>query len=164
MATAYVSVGSNVEPEQHIRRGLALLREYYGDLKLSPVYRTRAVGFEGEDFLNLALSFETRDDVQQVADRLDDIENQCGRVRSEARFGPRTLDLDLLLFDDLVIDRPRLKLPRDEILKYAFVLRPLSELAPDLAMPTANASLASLWAAHRATDTPLIPVAIDLQA
>lgn len=160
MTTVFVSVGSNVKPEQHIKRGLDILRQHYGQLMLSPVYRTRAVGFEGEDFLNLALSFGTEDHIRQVAETLDEIENQCGRIRGEARFGPRTLDLDLLLFDDLVI--PDLKVPRDEILKYAFVLKPLADLAPDLIHPTENRTYADLWCDLASKSDELVQVDIEL--
>lgn len=162
MATAYLSVGSNVEPEQHIRQGLEILRQHYGTLSLSPVYRTEAVGFEGDDFLNLALSFNTDDDVEHVAETLDEIENQCGRIRGEARFGPRTLDLDLLLYDDLVINQPGLKLPREEILSYAFVLRPLADLIPGQLHPVAQQSYAQLWQTLQPQAPALIPVPISL--
>lgn len=160
MATVYVSVGSNVEPEQHIHNGLDILRQHYGELRLSPVYRTTAVGFEGDDFLNLALSFETSEPVEAVAETLDEIENQCGRIRGEARFGPRTLDLDLLLYDDLELDKPGLKLPRDEILTYAFVLRPLADLIPDALHPVEGRSYAMLWADLADATDELVPVEV----
>ncbi len=158
MSTVFVSVGSNVAPEKHIHRGLDILRQHYGELQLSPVYRTEAVGFEGEDFLNLALAFNTDDHVDEVVEALDEIENQCGRVRGEARFGPRTLDLDLLLFDDLIIDRPDLTVPRDEILSYAFVLRPLADLAPELLHPVEGKCMAALWSELSVNAPKLIPV------
>lgn len=161
MPTVYVSVGSNVDPEHHIRLGLSILRQHYNNLRLSPVYRTEAVGFEGDDFLNLAASFETDDTVEQVAETLDEIENQCGRIRGEARFGPRTLDLDLLLYDDLILDKPGLKLPRDEILNYAFVLRPLADLAPGLQHPVEARCYADLWTEQAAEFPELQPVDIE---
>mgnify|MGYP000067788633 CR=1 FL=1 len=163
MTTVYVSVGSNVDPADNIRRGIDCLQREYGQILLSPVYRTRAVGFDGDDFLNLAASFETNDSVQDVDRTLDEIENECGRDRREARFGPRTLDLDLLLYGDLVLDEPGLRLPRDEILEYAFVLRPLADLAPGLIHPTTGNSLAELWAARTDQADPLIPVPFVLQ-
>ena len=159
MTTAYISIGSNVEPEANIRRGLELLREEYGELQLSPVYRSSAVGFEGDDFLNLVAAFGADEDVEQVAATLDEIENRCGRIRNGIRFGPRTLDLDLLLFGDEVIDKPGLKIPRDEILSYAFVLRPLADLDPNGLHPTEGRDYASLWAERADTAQALTPVA-----
>ena len=163
MTTAYISVGSNVDPEANIREGLALLREEYGELRLSPVYRSTAVGFEGDDFLNLVVAFESTDTVDTVAEALDEIENRCGRIRNGIRFGPRTLDLDLILFGDKVIDQPGLKLPRDEILSYAFVLRPLADLEPEGVHPTEGRTFAQLWAQQADSAQALIPEpAVDL--
>lgn len=157
MATAYISVGSNVEAEANIRNGLQLLEQEYGALRLSPVYRSTAVGFEGDDFLNLVVAFECLSDVQLLAETLDEIENRCGRVRDGVRFGPRTLDLDLLLYGDLVLDQPGLKIPRDEILSYAFVLRPLADLEPQGIHPVEQRDYASLWAEREATAQTLTP-------
>lgn len=156
MTTAYISVGSNVDPEANIRQGLSMLGETYGALRLSPVYRSTAVGFEGDDFLNLVAAFETDAPVETVAEALDEIENRCGRIRNGIRFGPRTLDLDLILFGDLVIDQPGLKLPRDEILSYAFVLRPLADLEPGGLHPIEGRDYASLWAERKAGAQALI--------
>ncbi|MGB1580904.1 MAG: 2-amino-4-hydroxy-6-hydroxymethyldihydropteridine diphosphokinase, partial [Nevskiales bacterium] len=147
----------NVDPEANIREGLAMLRQEYGQLCLSPVYRSTAVGFEGDDFLNLVLTFESDDPVDKVAEALDEIENRCGRIRNGIRFGPRTLDLDLILFGEQIIDRPGLKLPRDEILSYAFVLRPLADLEPEGIHPGEGKSYAALWAEREPAAQALIP-------
>lgn len=158
MTTAYISVGSNVDPQANIRRGLSLLQDEYGALHLSPVYQSTAVGFDGEDFINLVVACAADAPVEQVAASLDEIENRCGRIRNGVRFGPRTLDLDLLLLGDLVIDQPGLKLPRDEILSYAFVLRPLADLVPDAVHPVIGRTYASLWAERAAQAQSLTPV------
>ncbi|MGB1580881.1 MAG: 2-amino-4-hydroxy-6-hydroxymethyldihydropteridine diphosphokinase [Nevskiales bacterium] len=157
MTTAYISVGSNVQPEANIRQGLAMLREEYGPLCLSPVYRSTAVGFEGDDFLNLVATFNSDDPVETVAETLDEIENRCGRIRNGIRFGPRTLDLDLILFGKQIIDQPGLKLPRDEILSYAFVLRPLADLDPQGIHPGEGKSYAALWTERSQGAQVLIP-------
>jgi 2-amino-4-hydroxy-6-hydroxymethyldihydropteridine diphosphokinase len=159
MTTAYISVGSNIEAEANIRNGLQLLQQEYGALRLSPVYRSAAVGFDGDDFLNLVVAFNSSQDVHQVAETLDDIENRCGRIRDGVRFGPRSLDLDLLLYGNLVLDEPGLKLPRDEILSYAFVLRPLADLEPNGLHPTEARDYASLWAERRPEAQALTPTA-----
>lgn len=144
MTRAFVSIGSNVEPERHVALALAALRARFGAIEVSPVYRTAAVGFEGDDFLNLVVGFESDLDIEAVDHALDDIEAASGRTRGEPRFAPRTLDLDLLLFGDRVIDREDLRVPRRELLKYAFMLKPLADLAPALRHPVAGRSIAEL--------------------
>ncbi|RMG30648.1 MAG: 2-amino-4-hydroxy-6-hydroxymethyldihydropteridine diphosphokinase [Gammaproteobacteria bacterium] len=145
MIPVYVSIGSNVDPEYNVCRAARLLRETFGEVRFSPVYRNPAVGFEGEDFLNLAAAFDSALPVESLLARLRAIEDRCGRRRGRARFAPRTLDLDLLLYGDAVLARDGLVLPRPEILEHAFVLRPLAELAPELTHPVAQRPLRVLW-------------------
>jgi len=159
---AYVSAGSNIEPEHNLRNAIAELRRRFGEVELSTVYRTAAVGFEGADFLNLALSFATHRTVDEVVAELDDIEHSAGRRRDEEQFSSRTLDLDLLLFADAVIDTPELRLPRSDILEYAFVLGPLAEIAPDLVHPVERATIGELWARFDRAEQPLEPVVTHL--
>lgn len=159
---AYVSAGSNIEPEQNLRVAIAELRRRFGDVELSTVYRTAAVGFDGDDFLNLALSFVTDRPVDEVVAELNDIENSAGRGRDGERFSSRTLDLDLLLFANAVIDTPKLRLPREDILEYAFVLGPLAEIASDLVHPIEGATIGELWAGFDRAKQPMEPVATDL--
>jgi 2-amino-4-hydroxy-6-hydroxymethyldihydropteridine diphosphokinase len=115
MPEVFVGAGSNVAPERHLAAGLLALAEHFGVLRLSPVYRNSPVGFEGEDFLNMVIGFETDEPVEAVAPTLSAIEAANGRTRTEAKFSPRTLDLDLLLYGDLVSRPEELQLPRDEI-------------------------------------------------
>ncbi|TGO03096.1 2-amino-4-hydroxy-6-hydroxymethyldihydropteridine pyrophosphokinase [Candidatus Thiomargarita nelsonii] len=145
MAQVYVSIGSNIEPNSHIRAGLADMRQRFGTLTLSPVYESEAVGFDGDNFYNLVAAFETGVDVHSVANILREIEKNNGRKRTEKRFSARTLDLDILLYDDLIFKD--MNVPRNEILKYAFVLLPLSEIAPALKHPVTGQSYADLWQA-----------------
>jgi len=127
----WLSIGSNQDRERSIRGAVRSLREAYGPLILSPVYETEAVGFEGEPFLNLVAGFETRVPVSALNTRLREIEDAHGRVRGQEKFAPRTLDIDLLTYGDLVGRIGGCELPRDEILDYAFVLRPLADVAGD---------------------------------
>ncbi len=143
----YVGIGSNIDPERHVRMALAQLERRFGGVRSSRVYRTPAVGFQGDAFLNLVAGFRTRDDVDAVARTLRDIEDLAGRRREGERFGPRTLDLDLLLYGDAVIRRDGLEIPRPEILEQAFVLGPLAELAPDFTHPRLGRPLGALWEA-----------------
>lgn len=148
MAKALLSLGSNVEPERHLRAAVAELRARFGPLKLSPVYRTPAVGFEGPDFLNLAASIGTDLEPEALDAWLHALEDRHGRRRDVPRFSSRTLDIDLVLHDDRVLRGPgNLEIPRGELVKHAFVLKPCADLEPEWVHPTLGRALADLWAA-----------------
>lgn len=161
MARVYISLGSNIDREVLTRAGVASLRQHFGDVVLSSVYKSEAVGFEGEDFYNMVIALQTDIDVHQVAQVLRQIEDEHGRDRSGPRFSSRTLDLDLLLYDDLVIHEEKLQIPRDEILERAFVLWPLAEVAPDLLHPLAKQTYAELWQAFDKNKEKLEPIEFE---
>jgi len=144
-ALVAISLGSNVDPDNQIRQAIKALREKYGDIKVSPVYQTRAVGFDGDDFLNLAVSFETDDDVFTVASQLKAMEDSQGRDRSLPKFSSRSIDLDLLIYDDLIVDDGNIQVPRYEILENAFVLKPLSDIQGDCSHPFEQKTYFQLW-------------------
>lgn len=131
MARVYLSLGSNIDREENIRSGLKALEQEFGSLELSPVYESEAVGFDGEPFFNLVAAVDTDLSVGELADRLRRIENRHGRVRGERKYSSRTLDIDILTWGDQVGIIDGVELPREEILKHAFVLRPLADLAPE---------------------------------
>lgn len=164
MPEVYIGAGSNVAPQRHLAAGLVALAEHYGVLRLSPVYRNSPVGFDGDDFLNMVIAFDTDESVEAVGATLSAIEAANGRTRTESKFSPRTLDLDLLLYGDLVIDADGLQLPRDEITRYSFVLRPLADLAGERLHPVLGRSFGALWAEFDATRHPLEQVAADFTA
>ncbi len=161
MAWVYISLGSNIDREANTRAGIQALRARYGELVLSSVFESDAVGFEGSSFYNMVIALQTEDDVYQVANDLRQIEDSHGRDRTGPRFSSRTLDLDLLLYDDCVIDEPGLQIPRDEILKRAFVLWPLAEVAPDLKHPQVAKTYAQLWFAFDKSQEQLKPIVFD---
>jgi 2-amino-4-hydroxy-6-hydroxymethyldihydropteridine diphosphokinase len=146
MTEVYVGAGSNMEAEKHLLGALTALADTYGLLRLSPVYRNPAIGFEGDDFLNMVVSFDTDTSIEDVVAELERIEDENGRVRGETRFGPRSLDLDLLLFGDQSDDGDSPVVPRDEITRYAFVLRPLADLCGERVHPVSGQSFEQLWA------------------
>lgn len=145
MATVYVGLGSNIDPEDNLRLGVGELRRRYGDVVVSSVYRNAAVGFEGDDFLNLVARFDSDEDAREINRQIEQIHDLAGRERGEERFAARALDIDLLLYDDLVVDEPPLQLPRDDVLEYSFVLRPLAEIAPELAHPVTGRTMRDHW-------------------
>jgi len=102
MPHAYVSLGSNIDRETNLRTAVRELAAHYGTPALSPVYESRAVGFDGGNFYNLVAGFDTEETPERVKQVLGEIETHCGRQRDGVRFGPRTLDLDLLLHGDTV--------------------------------------------------------------
>lgn len=144
MARVYVSIGSNIEPLRYIRTGLAQMQQQFGSLTLSSVYESEAVGFEGDPFYNLVAGFDTDMEVHAVARTLRMIEKQNDRKRTGNRFSARTLDLDIVLYDDLILKDEEVELPRDEISQYAFVLLPLAEIAPNLKHPVTGQRLSEL--------------------
>jgi 2-amino-4-hydroxy-6-hydroxymethyldihydropteridine diphosphokinase len=141
----YVAVGSNVDPERNLALATRALRREFPDVEFSPWYRNRAVGFEGADFINLVAGFTTQLPIDEVLSRLHAIEALCGRPRDAPRWAPRSMDLDVLLYGEMVCDTPRLKLPRPDLLKRAFMLGPLAALAPDLVHPTEKLTIGELW-------------------
>jgi 2-amino-4-hydroxy-6-hydroxymethyldihydropteridine diphosphokinase len=147
MPTAYVSIGSNIDQERHIPSSLKALSARFGLLKTSSIYETEPVGFAGNNFHNLVVSFESDLSAKEIAKILRQIELDHGRTRESQKFSPRTLDLDLILFGKHIISDGRLRIPRDEIERYAFVLEPLAELAPDEKHPISGKSYAEIWQA-----------------
>jgi 2-amino-4-hydroxy-6-hydroxymethyldihydropteridine diphosphokinase len=144
MAQVYVSIGSNIEREKNIRAGVQELREQFGDIVLSPVYESISVGFEGDNFYNLAAGFSTDLSVDKLNKALGAIEDRHGRDRSGPRFSSRTLDIDLLLYDDVISDAGCV-LPRPEIYKNAFVLKPLADIAGDIIDPLKTHNYHVIW-------------------
>jgi len=141
----YVSVGSNIEREKMVRSCIGMLKECFGEVRHSSVYESIAVGFTGDNFYNLVVTFNA-EDPKYVIDKLHYIEQQHGRHRGEKKFSARTLDLDLLLFGQMDLHDQGIDVPRAEITRYAFVLGPLSELAPSECHPSSHITFATLWA------------------
>ncbi|MFD2164929.1 2-amino-4-hydroxy-6-hydroxymethyldihydropteridine diphosphokinase [Thalassotalea euphylliae] len=144
MARVYISIGSNVEREKYVQKGLDALAELLGELRVSSLYACEAVGFEGPEFYNLVVAADTGMSLLNLSSALRDIELANGRCPDAVKYSPRTLDLDLLLYDDVVCDDP-VQLPRDEITKNAFVLWPLAEVAGSHKHPLNHKPYQQLW-------------------
>lgn len=158
MTKIYLSLGSNIKRYQHITAGLDALSVLLTNLEVSTIYESKSVGFEGSNFLNLVVAGNTDLTVADLSEKLKKIEDNNGRKRNGPKFSPRTLDIDILLFGDYVGSDSGVILPRDEILKNAFVLLPLSELAGDAFHPELKKTYAQLWTEFDQSSQSLWPV------
>lgn len=157
-AKVFVSIGSNVAREHNIRSCIRALRACFGELQLSTLYETPAVGFSGDPFYNLVASFDTSLGVDELVAVLRKIETEHGRERQQERFAARTLDIDLLLYDDVIRHDGTVSIPRDEITKYGFVLGPLAELAGQRCHPELGVSYQQLWQDFDQSSAQLVAV------
>ncbi|WKE64763.1 2-amino-4-hydroxy-6-hydroxymethyldihydropteridine diphosphokinase [Gallaecimonas kandeliae] len=144
MTEILLSLGSNVSPEQHLRAGLKALRAAFGEIACSPVFEAEPIGFKGTNFLNMAVRAWTDWPLEAVLAWIKDVEFAHGRPANAKKYAPRTLDIDLLTFGDLVCQEP-VELPRPDIRKLAFVLWPLAELVPEQLLPGSAQSYRQLW-------------------
>jgi 2-amino-4-hydroxy-6-hydroxymethyldihydropteridine diphosphokinase len=155
MARVYLSLGSNQEPHRYLRVALDELHARFGKLAISPAYRSASVGFDGADFINLAVGMDTDLSPLALNDWLHALEDRHGRRRDVPRYADRTLDVDIVLYGDLVTQGPgHLDIPRKE-LKHAFVLKPMADIAPELRHPVNGHTMAQLWAAFPVESEPL---------
>ena len=161
MSRVYVSLGSNIDRETNLRTAVRELAAHYGTLILSPVYESKSVGFDGGNFYNLVAGFDTEERPERVKEILGEIETHCGRQRDGTRFSARTLDLDLLLHGDTVRHDGRVDLPHPDIQRYAFVLRPLADIAPDRRDPETRQTYGEMWNQFDARGAELWKVEFD---
>lgn len=158
MTAVYLSLGSNINRYHHIKAGLDALADRFGALTVSTVFESEAVGFSGDNFLNLVVGIETDLSVAQLSACLKRIEAAHGRERSAPKFSARTLDIDILTYDDWVGVHAGIRLPRPEITENAFVLQPLAEIAPTQLHPQLQISYAELWRRYDTSAQRLWPV------
>jgi 2-amino-4-hydroxy-6-hydroxymethyldihydropteridine diphosphokinase len=147
MPDVFVAAGSNVSPEINLRKAVEALERIYAPLRISPAYRNKAVGFEGEDFINLVVGFTTTDSLVEVRNKLQSVEALCGRGPDAPKWAPRSMDLDILLYDDVVSAEPGFLLPRPDLVKRPYMLKPMADIAPDVVHPTLHKSMRELWEA-----------------
>ena len=147
MPDVYVAAGSNIDPANHLRQALEALRAAYPSLRVSPAYSNKAVGFEGEDFINLVVGFSSEQSPQQVREQLQSIETLCGRPPQAAKWAARSMDLDILLYGQRVSDEPGLIIPRPDLVRRPYMLKPMADLAPDVVHPLQQKTMRELWAA-----------------
>jgi len=160
MTKVLVAAGSNIEPERHLAAAMVELAREFPGVRFSTAYRNAAVGFEGEDFINLVAAFDSALPPTAILGRLHAIEARCGRERTASKWAPRTMDLDLLLYGDLVYEAPGLRLPRPDLVTRPYMLGPAAEVAPHLRHPTSGCTLAELWSRFDRDAHALVPVVL----
>ncbi|MBI1731358.1 MAG: 2-amino-4-hydroxy-6-hydroxymethyldihydropteridine diphosphokinase [Gammaproteobacteria bacterium] len=164
MVKVFVGVGSNIDRARNIEAGIRALGDAFGTLTMSSTYESEAVGFRGDNFFNLVVVFESKAPPEHVAATLRAIEQRFGRDRGGPSLAPRTLDLDLLLYNELVRNDAEIRVPREDLTRYAFVLRPLAEIAPQLRHPVTGQRFADIWAAFDQSSQKLWPAPVTQTA
>lgn len=162
MVTVFLGIGTNMDAESNLRLAVTELRSRFGELILSPVYQSKALGFDGDDFLNMVVGLQTDMSPQDLLVSIDTIHTRAGRVRGPDSYTSRPLDIDLLLYGDLVDREPPLRLPRSDVLAHSFVLRPLAEIAPAFIHPETQLSIAKHWRDFDSACHLLTPVDVIL--
>lgn len=155
MSVVYLGLGSNVEPEENLQLAVRELRRRFKLLALSSVYRSKSLGFDGDDFLNAVAGIETDKPAPELCSELEKIHDLANRERDSDRFSARTLDIDLLLYGQQVVAEAPIRVPRSDVLEYSFVLRPLAEIAPDLVHPVTGRPIAEHWREFDVATHPL---------
>lgn len=145
MAKVLLGIGSNIDREENIVSGLGALSRLVDGMKLSPVYETSAVGFDGEDFFNLVVSGNARLPLGAFAREIKRIEFEHGRLPTAKKFSSRRLDIDILTYGNLVGNYAGVTIPRSDITEYAYVLLPLARLEPDMRHPATGERYSELW-------------------
>jgi 2-amino-4-hydroxy-6-hydroxymethyldihydropteridine diphosphokinase len=145
VAVVYLGLGSNIDAEKNLRLAVTELRRLFGEVRVSPVYRSAALGFEGPDFLNLVVALGTEMSPFELIEHIERIHAMAGRTRGPNKYSSRPLDIDLLLCGDRIDPEPPLRLPRRDILEHSFVLRPLADIAPELVHPVTGRTIGDHW-------------------
>ena len=164
MTLAYVSGGSNLDAEANLLIAARELKAAYPGARFSRVYRNAAIGFDGPEFLNFVVELPVEGEPGALKAELERIEGACGRPRYAPKWAPRTMDLDILLFGDVVLNTPGLVLPRPQLLNWAFMLGPLAELAPHAPHPVAGRTVGELWQVFDQAGHPMQAAPLDLQS
>lgn len=161
MTTLTLSIGSNIDAASNIRAALDALSAKFENMRCSTTYESQAIGFDGDNFLNLVVLAETQASLEEVVEILKQIEDSLGRDRQQERFSGRTMDIDILLFGEQSGASSGIELPRAEITENAYVLQPLAELLPDVVHPPTGKTYATLWQDYDKSKQRLWPVATD---
>ncbi|MCP3666973.1 MAG: 2-amino-4-hydroxy-6-hydroxymethyldihydropteridine diphosphokinase [Gammaproteobacteria bacterium] len=158
MPRLWLSLGSNIDRKRHILGGLRDLNTLFGDLVVSTVYESAAVGFDGAPFYNLVVGINSDQSAGELLEQFRGIEADHERIRGGGKLSSRTLDIDILTYGDQVMKIGKNEIPRDEIDRYAFVLCPLSEVAGSERHPVSGERYDALWEKFDQQSQPLTAV------
>jgi len=164
MVRAFVAIGSNLDPAERMLQAARALKQRFPGARFSRCYRNPPFGFDGADFYNAVAELETTLPISALVSALRQIEAQCGRRREDPKWEPRKMDLDLLLYGQVVENGPGYTLPRRDLTRRIYMLGPLAELAPDCSYPPAGPSIAALWRDFPRAGQTFEPVELDLNA
>ena len=148
MHEVWVGGGSNENRNKNVCLAIEKMKVIFHQIRISKIYDTQAVGFDGPPFYNFVVYGQTMLSPSQVYWCLRKVEKDQGRTRGHAKFNNRPIDLDLLMYNDLTLHTACFKLPREEILQEIYVLRPLADLSPDLIHPEEKKSIKHLLQNH----------------
>ena len=143
MSLITISLGSNIEPQLNLEKATNEIAKFATLEKTSKIYKSKSVGFEGNDFLNQVILCEVKVELEETYLKLKKIEKEMGRVKNVNKFSDRLIDLDLLTFND-EISEGKITLPHNDILKYSFVLVPFAEIYPEFIHPVNQKSIETL--------------------
>lgn len=160
MPTIYLSIGSNIDPNANLDLALRELQRRFGKLEKSSVYRSKAYGFDGDEFLNIVVALDSALTPIEVHAQLEEIQRMAGRDQEACRYSSRTLDIDLLLYGNLVVDEPPIRLPRPDVLRFSFVLGPLAEIAPELRHPETHQNYRDHWDQFDSASHPIVRTSV----
>lgn len=163
LRTAYVGLGSNINAKQNLKKALALLESTFGDLIVSPAYENPAVGFEGDDFINLVVSFDTPFNAYALLDKLRELEISLGREAHVESYTSREIDMDALALSDVVLHAPHFTLPRKCMTKFAFVLKPMADIAGDYTHPELRKTYSQLLGEMTQADAESVAVLKEIE-
>lgn len=158
----YLAIGGNVEPERQLLHAAAQLRRRFPGIHFSPCYQNPAFGFEGADFYNVAAGFESDATALAIVAQLHEIESLCGRRRDDPKWAPRAMDIDLLLYGATIADTATYRLPRPDLLRHSYMLKPLADIAPGLQHPITGRTMADHWQELEREPHALRQLSLDL--
>ncbi len=161
MPTVYLGIGSNIHPQKNLVFALEELEKRFGKIEKSSVYRSKAYGFDGDEFLNMVVALGSELPPAEIHAQLEEIHRAAGRDRAVRGCSSRTLDIDLLLYNDLIVDEP-IRLPRPDVLRFSFVLGPLAEIAPELQHPETRQSYQHHWDSFDSGGHPIVRESVIL--
>lgn len=158
MTALALSIGSNINAPENIRAAVKALAVEFENIVCSTVFESEAVGFEGDNFLNLVVLINTENKLDQIVLSLKQLEDKLGRNRSQAKFSGRPIDIDILIYGDEAGSEQGIQLPRPEITENAYVLQPLAELLPDQIHAPSGKSYLQLWETYDKSSQRLWPI------